>query len=133
MTEVAPARAVPEIVTRVPPSVEPVVGVSEAALGAAMKLKASSATAVPPTVVTATSTTAGTCAGVRTVSDSRSAATVTCVPGSPSNVTVVPPGTKPVPVMVTSVPPVTGPYVGLTPVIAPGSLSSYGSMVGAGT
>jgi hypothetical protein len=117
VTDVAPFRLVPVIVTVVPPSVEPLVGVNEVMVGAGTtNVKLPEDVAVPPAVVTEMLTVPAACALVL--------ATTLVVPVTEKLVAVVVPNLtevapfRLVPVMVTVVPPSVEPVVGVNEVIA---------------
>ena len=111
-TAVAPVKAIPVIVTVVPPDCGPSVGLMLVTVGAAVYVNwsAEEVADVPPGVVTVTSTTPvpGGSSAVIVVSET----TVKLVAGVMPKSTAVAP-VKAVPVIVTVVPPVTGPSVGL--------------------
>nr|WP_256972820.1 hypothetical protein [Saccharibacillus sp. O23] len=102
---------VPVIVIVVPPAAGPDVGLTLAIVGAAIYVKAPLAVAVPPAVVTLTSTAPAVPAGVVAVICVEES-TVIAVAAFPPTVTVDP-AVNPVPVIVIVVPPAAGPDVGL--------------------
>ena len=114
LTDEAPLKPVPVMVTVVPPVVGPLVGVNEVTAGAATKAKSWLDAPEPPTVVTEMAAVAAACGLVVAL---MVVALVTVKPGA----VVAPKLTdeapmKPVPVMVTVVPPVVGPRVGVNEV-----------------
>ena len=111
-TAVAPVKAIPVIVTVLPPDSGPAVGLMLVTVGVAVYVNwsAGEVADIPPGVVTVTSTTPvpGGSSAVIVVSET----TVKLVAGVMPKSTAVAP-VKAVPVIVTVVPPVTGPSVGL--------------------
>jgi len=116
VTDVAPVKFVPVIVTTVPPEVEPEIGLKEVAVGAAEPTNVYAPPAVPPGVVTVRTANPADFAGATTVSWVAEL-TVNAVAGVPPKLTedVL---SKLVPVTITVLPPLTGPVFGLIVVIA---------------
>ena len=111
-----PARnRVPVSVTDVPPPVGPVVGLTEASVGASTYVKPLVSVAEPPTVATETSTVPAACEGSSAVSSVPDRLGKTASEGLFPKVTRVSP-VKPVPVSVTFTPPDEGPAEGATAV-----------------
>ena len=108
VTEVAPLRFVPLIVTKLPPATGPCAGEIPLIVGAVAS-NVYEVVAVPPGVVTVTMTGPGECAG--TVTASEVPLFVPRVAAVLPNVTEVAP-VRFVPVMVALLPPVAGPWVG---------------------
>lgn len=112
VTAVVPDKFVPVIVTVAEPPAGPVDGDTEVIVGAATNVKPPVDVAVPPGVVSATSTAAAVLAGVTAVTDVP-LTTVNDVAAVPPKVTLVVP-VKLLPVIVTVVEPVAGPLTGET-------------------
>ncbi len=112
-------KPVPVIVTRVPPAIGPMAGERSDVVGTGRTVKFSSRV-VPNGVVADTGSVPAACAGVVKINDVPSAATSSGVSVIPSNVTVVDPGTKPVPIIVTGKPPPVGPSKGSSDVAVGG-------------
>ena len=114
LTEVAPLKSVPVIVTDVPPATGPLLGLTLVTVGAPMNVNWSFALValVPPIVVTVMSTVPAAWAGEVAVMDV-ALLTVKLVAAVPPKLTALAP-VNPVPVIVTDVPPVDGPLSGLT-------------------
>ncbi len=122
----APARLTPLIVTDVPPTVGPDVGLIPATLGALttyVYLSADEVAEVPPPVITVTSTVPVPAGLVATICVAMS---LTIVAVTLPNFTTVAPD-RLVPVIVTDVPPAVGPDVGLIPVTAGATRYVYSS------
>jgi hypothetical protein len=115
VTEMAPVKLVPVIVTVVVPAAGPEDGATEATSGFVTKVNAPALPPVPPVPVSVTATGASAWAGVLTVTFV-GPVTCTVVPGAPPNVTALAP-VRLVPVTVTGVPPATGPFDGVTEVM----------------
>src|SRR5487761_2529426 len=117
LTEVAPVKPLPNIVTSVPPEVGPVAGLTAVTVGPEpyVNWSAEVAVLVPADVVTVTSTTPATWAGLMT--EIELSLFTTGVAGLPPKLTEVAP-VNPLPVMFTVVPPPMGPEAGLTWVTA---------------
>jgi hypothetical protein len=114
-TIVAPVKPEPEMVTALPPNMDPAPGLTEAMAGAGIYVNAAAAVPVPPIAVTATSAYPAVPAGTAVIIDV-SETTVNDAAGIPPKLTAVAPE-NPVPVMFTMVPPDTGPAFGLTKVM----------------
>jgi hypothetical protein len=113
VTAVAPVKLLPVMVTVVPPSVGPTLGEIAVTTGAGgTKLNRELPTAVPPGVVTRTSTAPAACGGVTAVIEVR-LVTVKLAAAVPPNVTAITP-VKFLPAMMTLVPPAVGPLFGET-------------------
>jgi hypothetical protein len=112
LTEVAPVKWVPVMVTAVVPATGPEGGTTSEMIGAVTKVKIPVLATDPPVAVRATATVPPPWAGVLTVS-TVGPVTWTVVPGVPPKVTLLVPA-RLVPVTVTDVPPATGPLDGVT-------------------
>jgi hypothetical protein len=110
VTEVAPVKWMPVMVTVVPPVAGPPGGVTPVTFGLVMKVNADPLENGPPAAANATATGPPVWAGVFTVSFV-GPVTWTVVPGVPPKVTAAVP-VRLVPLIVTTVPPAVGPLVG---------------------
>jgi hypothetical protein len=117
LTDAAPERFVPEIVTNAPPAASPEVGDTEVMVGASVvKVNALGSVAVPPVVVTVSAAAPAGLAGVtaRSVVALTTEKDVAGVPLNDTDDAFV----RLVPVTVTVVPPFVDPLLGLTDVTA---------------
>jgi len=114
LTEVAPVRFVPVIVTDVPPAAGPLVGDSDVTAGTATYVKVAVLIDVPPAVVTVTFTGPAVPAGAVAVIWVAEFTTTFVAAFAPKRTDVAP--VRFVPVIVTTVPPATGPLAGLSAV-----------------
>jgi hypothetical protein len=114
LTAVAPAKPVPVIVTDVPPTADPLFGLTDVTVGGGVKMNWSSGLValVPPAVVTVMSTVPDPAGLVADICVELSTVKIAALPPKLTSVAPV----RSVPVMVTAVPPAAGPLLGVTPV-----------------